>query len=169
MVIVTINNYDAPAQPHHPFSRQCPNFRLPWSTMASSYDLTIPSRSEKARRLSFILVQALQAAYLVFTPSLPTSPLDMPYLLASILFFFFVAWNLHLIVSMKGERVLFGRSFGRKWFDGFLMGCVGAYACVLVGRVVGGWSTGMAWLVLDLAIFGVAWVSTWEEGGVILG
>lgn len=65
--------------------------------------------------------------------------------------------------------MVFGRNFGRRWFDGFLVGCVAAYAFVLMGRAVGGWRTGMAWLLLDLAVFGVAWVSTWKEGGVILG
>jgi hypothetical protein len=172
MAVVTINDYNTPAPASsvsRGFSRQCPNFVSPWAGMASSYDLSISSRSERARRLAFVLIQVLLFAYVFITSGVPTAPFDGLWLFARILFCFFLAWNVHLIVRMTGERVVFGKAFGRTWFDGFLMGCVAAFAFVLGVKLVGGWDVEGAWLVLDLAIFGVAWVSTWKEGGVILG
>ena len=71
---------------------------------------------------------------------------------------------------MRGERIVFGRTFGRRWFDGFLWGMVAAEFGVLAWDF---WSQGLLgyyggnamWAIFDLVIFGVAWVSTWEDGG----
>jgi hypothetical protein len=99
----------------------------------------------------------------------------LPSTIFGILFFFFMAWNLHLIVNMEGGRMVVGRTFGRDSFDGALLGFVAAHAVLLMmdflaWGVLGGVPGYFLWGCVDLSIFGIAWVATWDEedGGLSL-
>lgn len=171
MAVVTISDYNGPTA-SRPFSRQCPSFSLPWASMTPSYNIRVDSRSLMLRRIAFLAIQLFQFAYLVFyTEFLPKSPFDIPWALTGILFFFFLAWNLHLIVSMEGDRIVLGLRCTRLAFDGFLWGMVAGYGWALVWRMMGGdfYAISTMRVLLNLEIFVVAWISTWPaDGGVSL-
>lgn len=83
------------------------------------------------------------------------------------LFFFFMAWNLHLIVNMEGRRKVLGNSIGRDAFDGALWAFVGCHVVLLVmdifaWSVLGGVPGYFLWGCVDLAIFGTAWLASWN-------
>ena len=142
--------------------------------MAPHYNPITSSRPLMLRRMAFLLFQAMQLAYLLlYTTALyPKHLRDIPWTLSCILFFFFVAWNLHIIVGVQGTRVVYGRRVGRRAFDVLLWGLVVAEGGLLTWRACGGheWDIKTAGVVVDLVIFGGAWVGTWEaDGGVLLG
>ena len=170
MAVVTIQDYSGPS--NRAASRLCPTFRLPWDSMSTSYNVLVSSRAVMLRRATFILLQLLEFTCLLLSNSLhPTSLGDIPWTLTTILFFFFVAWNLHLIVSAQGVRVVLGRRVGRRAFDGFLGGLVVCYVGMIgCGVYKGQYEVLTMRVVVDLVIFVVAWITTWEaDGGVILG
>lgn len=172
MVAVTISDSDY-NRSERPFSRQCPSLRLPWSGMAESYNPFVESRALMLRRVGFLLIQLIQLVYLVFyTSFIPLSPAALPWTLSAVLFFFFLAWNLHLIVEMDGDRIVLGKRFGRVWFDCFLWGVVGTDAGLLAwtfaGRGERGYTVQALRVVWHLAIFAVAWVSTWDADREVL-
>lgn len=181
MPVVTIADYNRYQSPQHPFTRTCPNIRTCWPGLVASYNPFVKPSGLAQRRVAFVVIQMLQLAnltvhlrrsWLLHVLRLPTAPSELPWLLSSLLFFFFVAWNLSLIVRMEGSRKVLGMRFSRAWFDAFLWGLVVSYAALLEWRVMDGvtWSQGVGtiWVVLDLAIFGVAWVSTWEPESVVM-
>jgi hypothetical protein len=175
MPIVTINDYADFPQQRHPFSRQCPNLRTCWPGLSRSFNaFDTNSRPEMLRRIAFILILGLRflhtlffAYYMLFATFFSALPVTM----LNTLFFFFVAWNLHLIIEMSGERMVFGRRFGRSSFDLFLAAMLVAHLWVVPADIwlgIGGWS--IVWTSFDLMILGVAWVATWdpEDGGLTL-
>jgi hypothetical protein len=135
--------------------------------------------SIRNRRIPFvitILLRLLHSAYF-FSPTsylktLRNNHMTIPLSILSILFFFFLAWNLHLIVQMEGERKVLGRTFTRRDFDYFLWFCMGVHGSLVVAELVyraeflnyevGG--------LVFLCVYAVAWVATWdpEDGAVRL-
>ncbi|KAF2113590.1 hypothetical protein BDV96DRAFT_647846 [Lophiotrema nucula] len=182
MPIVTINDYTTYRQHSSPLgvslNRQCPNLRTCFPGLSRSLNPFVSDTEVFQRRLALITILILRILYtILFSYQLRTSLWSAPLTLLNILFFFFVAWNLHLIVDMNGDRIVFRKRFTRKWSDGFLWLMVGAHAAVLVWDFWTGYlkcvagaqcaaaigSASAIWSVFFLAIFGVAWVATWEE------
>jgi hypothetical protein len=171
MPIVTISDYDNPRQPLIS-SRQCPNLRSCWPGLAASFNPLVADRSVALRRIAFLTILALRLLNTLMHGYMNRRSLSsIPGTAINLLFFFFMAWNLHLIVECVGERKVFGHRFGRSSFDAFLAGLVVVHVYVVGMNGIfgwGGWDV-MSNLVL-LAIFGVAWVATWEpdDGGLSL-
>lgn len=74
-------------------------------------------------------------------------------------------------MSAQGARVVLGRRVGRRAFDGFLWGLVVCYVAMIGYSIAEGVYEILTFrVVLQLAVFVVAWITTWEaDGGVILG
>ena len=170
MPVVTINDYDTlPSRNSHPFSRQCPNLRTCWPGLSASFNPIVPSRSLMYRRCAFLITLAVYVLHFILTKRYRDFvAYNLPSTILHILFLFFVAWNLHLIVNMTGERIVMDREFDRHDFDKALAVFV-VVSLVLVA--CGFWKGGLGsvpafflWGCLDLAILGVAWVATWDEG-----
>jgi hypothetical protein len=137
--------------------------RTCWPGLSASFNPFVPSPTLAQRRLAFVLANTLQLVYFaLYVSGLSLLHPNIPWTIAKVLFFFWGAWNMHLIVQMEGSRVVFGKSFGRGWFDGALWGAVVCYAGLLGWRWAGV-EVRTGWLVVDLCVLGVAWVSTWEE------
>lgn len=175
MPVVTINDYTERSQARRPFERQCPNLRTCWPGLSRSFNVfDTTSRPEMLRRVAFVLILGLRFLHTIFSAYymfFATFFAALPMTMLNALFFFFVAWNLHLIIEMSGERMVFGHRFGRGSFDVFLGAMVLAHFWVVPADVwlgVGGWS--IVWSSFDLMILGVAWVATWEpeDGGLTL-
>jgi hypothetical protein len=175
MPIVSINDYDtynASPSPNHAFSRQCPNMRTCFPTLSRSFNPVTADRPLMARRIAFLITLFFRATHsffltIYYLPSIWTIPVTA----INVLFFFFIAWNLHLIVEAVGERMVMGRKFGRGAFDAALASFMVVHVLVVASDLflgLGGWSS--TWSTTDLLILGVAWVSTWdpEDGGLTL-
>ncbi|KAF2191815.1 hypothetical protein K469DRAFT_556166 [Zopfia rhizophila CBS 207.26] len=164
MPVVTIHDYNTPR------SRQCPNLRTYWPGLSQSFNPCISDRPLMFRRCAFLSILILRLLHsTLFTLAYATSLFWLPSILLNILFFFFVAWNLHLIVEMRGERKVFGMTFGRPAFDMFLwlmaLGHVWILGWDFLMAVVSFEAYGGAswlWATFLLMIFAVAWISTWE-------
>ncbi|KAF2465202.1 uncharacterized protein BDR25DRAFT_91502 [Lindgomyces ingoldianus] len=163
MPVVTIQDYES--RPSH--SRQCPNLRTCWPGLSQSFNPCVPDRPLMLRRSAFLSVLILRLLHsTLYTLPFLTSLFALPATALNILFFFFVAWNLHLIVEMQGERKVFGIRFGRRSFDAFLWGLVAVHIWMLGWDIFTGYLLGVGgntlWTVMLLVIFGVAWVATWD-------
>ncbi|KAF2260622.1 hypothetical protein CC78DRAFT_584620 [Lojkania enalia] len=182
MPVVTLKAFQ-PSTRHRPFSRTCPNFRTCWPSLSQSFNLSTNNRPLFLRRLAFLIILALRLINTLYPTIHLSAPLyQVPATLLNILFFFFVAWNLHLVTEMSGQRRVLGYRFGRAWFDGFLWGMVGVHGLMLGWQLWGWWvceggscrafsgGEGVLGSVVLLCIFGVAWVCSWEpeEGGLNL-
>lgn len=90
-------------------------------------------------------------------------------ILLGVLFFFFVAYWLHVIGSMRGYRTVFGTRWSRWHFDAYLAICLLIHIGLVGGVFVGlpGYAQSVCWFVMGLTIWGVAWVAGWpdEEAG----
>jgi uncharacterized membrane protein len=91
-------------------------------------------------------------------------PSIIPSILLGILFFFFIAYSLHLIGEMQGTRRVFRVSWGKWHFDAFLaitflihVGFVGGYYVGMPGTVLSA-----LWMTMGLLIFVVSWIAWWE-------
>ncbi|KAF2734635.1 hypothetical protein EJ04DRAFT_523474 [Polyplosphaeria fusca] len=174
--VVTLDDYATYGR-RNPFSRQCPHYRDFFPGMSRSLNPFGHEGDGVQRRLAFLAILVLRFLHIIlFTRQLNTSLWSVPLTLLNILFFLFTAWNLHLIVDMQGERIVFARRFGRAAFDGFLWLMAACHLGVLIWDFVKGYlvceagaqcaaaigSASAIWSVLVLAIFLVAWVATWE-------
>ncbi|KAF2650505.1 hypothetical protein K491DRAFT_697237 [Lophiostoma macrostomum CBS 122681] len=165
MPVVTITDYDnTHTHTPQPFSRQCPNLRTCWPGLSTSFNPFVADRDVALRRVAFLVILALRLLNTLMHGYMTrTSLSSIPATAINLLFFFFMAWNLHLIVECAGERKVLGYTFGRRSFDVFLRGLVIVHGAIFGMNVVLGWG---GWDVLSnlvlLAIFGVAWVATWE-------
>lgn len=102
------------------------------------------------------------------------SAADIPDVILGILFFFATWWNLHLVTEMQGSRMVLGKIFKPYHFDWFMYGMAVVHLGLFAAQI------GIMWLGISvfgtrtagtsvlLAIFLVAWISTWEseEGGL---
>lgn len=169
MPVVTINDYSAlpTNSPANQWTRQCPNLRTCFPNLTTSLNPFVDDRDLALRRSSLVAILLLRLIHFILVWrqwSVTKSPFEIFVFILDILFFFFVAWNLHLIVSMSGERTVFGVRWGRRSFDAFLWGMLALHVWavgwrVIVGRTYLDYST---WALFSLLILGVAWVATWE-------
>jgi hypothetical protein len=128
------------------------------------------------RRIAFIATLSLRFLHNLITTWYSSGlGWGLPSTVIGILFFFFMAWNLHLIVNMDGNRMVMGRTYGRRDFDTYLGAFVGLHLLLVIADmgmrgVLGGVPGYFMWGCVDLAIFGTAWVATWDEdeGGMTL-
>ncbi|KAF1994849.1 hypothetical protein P154DRAFT_581405 [Amniculicola lignicola CBS 123094] len=161
MPIYTI--HDPPSSPTHCL---CPNLRSCFPTLSRSFNpLDATSKPLFYRRIAFVSILAVHFLH-ILSSLFRFSSLSIPALALNTLFWFFMAWNLHIIVEMEGYRRVFDVLWGRTSFDVFLAGLgvieVGGFVWNLL---VGGWGWIGGMDIVVLSVVGVAWVATWEEEG----
>ncbi|KAF2703410.1 hypothetical protein K504DRAFT_354261, partial [Pleomassaria siparia CBS 279.74] len=153
--------------------RQCPNLRTCWPGLGATFNpFTSSSRALTLRRTAFVATLSLRLVHNLLTAFFFSSSdllsWGLPSALLSVLFFFFLAWNLHLVVDMEGSRTVLGRSWTRDAFDAALWGFVVVHV-ILLGMdfmawgVLGGMPGYFIWACTDLTIFLTAWVACWDE------
>ena len=130
----------------------------------ASYSLNTGGDKELLlRRACMIAILAIRTASTVVVIIFNPLSVGVVSIIIGVLGFFFVAYFLHLIGSMVGERKVFGKYFTKWHFDAFLFGTALLQVALLVAACFGfnGSVVNGLWTALGLAIFVVAWVATW--------
>lgn len=162
MTVVTIDDYNGSRETR----RTCPGMRSCWPGMTvQSFNPFVSDRATMCRRICMVGILAIRTFNsIILTIHHGLGPSIIPSIILDIIFFFFVAYSLHLIGEMRGERRVCGTLWSRWHFDAFL-----AVAFLIHVGFLGGFFVGMPatvgsalWITMGILIFLVSWVAWWD-------
>ena len=117
----TINDTIDAFDYQNPWLRHLPHYRTCFPSLARSCNPFVSSL--RLRRIAFLIIvvlRVIESLYFALVWTVRKPSFLVPGLLITLLVFFFVAWNLDLIVEAEGERRLFGVRIPSGVFSVFL-------------------------------------------------
>ncbi|KAK2025930.1 hypothetical protein LX32DRAFT_695980 [Colletotrichum zoysiae] len=147
--------------------RMCRNVRGFWSFSLKAYSLKTTDKAVVSRRVCMYVTLGTRTAISVVGV---VGDIARDRVLGAVLGvvlgvvgFLFVAWCLGVVGQAEGRRKVLGAMVKRLHFDVFLFVAAFIHAALLVGGFVGLGTSGsqVAWLIMGLLIFLVAWIGTW--------
>ncbi|XPS78656.1 hypothetical protein M3J09_010663 [Ascochyta lentis] len=149
-----------------PYLRQIPHYRTCLPSIGHSCNLFADPPSLRLRRIAFLCIISLriiEAIFFTFVLYIRKPSLLIPGILLTLVVFFIVAWNLHLVVEAEGQRQLFRARISGRAFGAFLWVLVVVHV-VLIWLEITGLScfvdgTQRTWAFWVFTICVAAWVA----------